>query len=149
MIVPAGAVRCRRPLPGEPAMPLLTLATIMLTAAAMPPLRAAAGPIDSNWAVVDRTREGDCGLTVTGNGKIYLITVTGMDANAPARYLVRNGDMKPVNWRVTSDSTGSFARYYMPFRWHRDGGTVTVSVSSDSCAISSSFAWRKAGTEAN
>jgi hypothetical protein len=128
-------------------MSLFALAPLALSAAAMPPLRPSAEPVDSQWEVVGSTRDGDCALTVTGNGRIFLLSVSGMDAGSPARYQVSNGDMKPLNWRVTSDSSGSFARYYLPFRWHRPGGTVTVSVTSESCTMSSSFQWRVTGTE--
>jgi hypothetical protein len=129
-------------------MPLFALAPLAFSAAIMPSLHPSVEPIDSHWAVIDRVSQDGCDLTVTGDGKVYLVTVTGMKPNMPARYLVANGDMKPINWRVNSDSSGSFARYYMPFRWHRPGGTVTVSVTSESCAISSSFEWSRAGVEA-
>lgn len=126
-------------------MSLFALAPLVLSAAALPSLRPGAEPIDSHWALVSRTSDGDCDLTVTGNGQIYLFTVNGMEAGSPAHYRVSNGDMQPIDWRFTSDSSGSFSRYYMPFRWHRRGGTVTVSVTGESCAMSSSFQWRPWG----
>lgn len=129
-------------------MSLLALAPLALSAAALPSLRASAEPIDAHWALVSRTRDGDCDLTVTGNGQVYLFTVNGMEAGSSARYRVSNGDMKPIDWRVSSDSSGSFSRYYMPFRWHRRGGTVTVSVTSEGCAMTSTFQWQRAGSEA-
>ncbi|MGE3692831.1 MAG: hypothetical protein AB7F98_15760 [Novosphingobium sp.] len=126
-------------------MSLLAIAPLTLAGAAFPSLRQAAEPAESRWAVIDRVEADNCDMTVTGDGRVFLFTVTGLNPNIPARYRISNGDMKPIDWRVSSDSSGSFARYYMPFRWHRPGGTVTVSLSSASCTISSSFDWRRSG----
>ncbi len=61
----------------------------------------------------------------------------------PARYRVGNGDMTPIEWSVRAGSDGRFARYYLPFRANRDGGTVDVSVDAPDCAVSAAFEWRR------
>lgn len=88
-------------------------------------------------------RDGQCELEVTGNGKIFLVAVTGLGASGRGRYLVRNGDMKPIDWRITATPQGRWARYYMPFRWHRQGGEVQVSVETAECRLSAAFPWQR------
>ena len=55
--------------------------------------------------------------------------------------------MKPLDWSVRATSVGEFARYYLPFRWHRDGGEVLVSIVSERCNLSASFIWQRAEVE--
>lgn len=102
-------------------------------------------PIDSGWPELARARNGDCALSVTGNGRFYRISVSGLGAGAPGRFFLANGDMKPLDWTIRAAGDGGFARYYLPFRWHRSGGDVTVSVESARCDLSTTFAWRRSG----
>lgn len=122
------------------AMNRIAIAAAALLAA----LPAAARPVDAGWPEVARVEDGACTITVTGNGQAYLIAVEGLDPGEVARYRLTNGDMIPIDWSVRADAGGRFARYYMPFRWHRDGGTVNVSLESDSCSVSTGFDWRRA-----
>lgn len=101
-------------------------------------------PIDSGWTEVARSRDGDCRLSVTGNGQFYRIAATGLGANAPGRMVLANGDMNPLDWTVRAADDGGFARYYLPFRWHRTGGDVRVSVESARCNLTASIAWQRA-----
>ncbi|MDE2437583.1 MAG: hypothetical protein KGM49_15120 [Sphingomonadales bacterium] len=87
--------------------------------------------------------DGACRLEVHGNGKIFLIAATGMDAGESGRYLVANGNMMPIDWNVTASADGRFARYYMPFRFGRQGDTVTVSFATGRCHVSTTFGWRR------
>ncbi len=96
-----------------------------------------------NWPVVAFARDADCALEITGNGQLFLISATGLGAGGPARYRVGNGDMTPIEWSVRAGSDGRFARYYLPFRANRDGGTVDVSVDAPDCAVSAAFEWRR------
>lgn len=117
-------------------LPLLAL-TLAATAAI------AAGPIDTDWPEVARAEDGDCALSVTGNGQFYRIAASGLGAGAPGRLFLSNGDMKPLDWTIRATGDGGFARYYLPFRWNRDGGDVLVSFKSAGCTISTGFAWQR------
>ena len=120
---------------------VLPLIALFFAASAAP----AAGPIDSAWPEVARAQDGNCALSVTGNGRFYRIVASGLGAGAPGRLFLANGDMKPLDWTIRAAGDGGFARYYLPFRWRRDGGDVQVSVESARCNLSMSFAWQRAG----
>ena len=107
----------------------------------------AAGPataaIDSAWPVLAKVSDEDCQLTITGNGRFVLIAAAGLGEGQQARYRLDNGAMKPIDWTITADRTGRFARYYVPFQWGRRGGEVQVSVMAGSCQLSASFPWER------
>ena len=109
-----------------------------------PTAAGAAAPIDAQWPEVARTQDGDCALSVTGNGRFYRIEASGLGAEAPGRLFLSNGDMRPLDWSIRAAGDGGFARYYLPFRWHRDGGEVLVSVQSARCDLAATFAWQRA-----
>ena len=117
-------------------VPMLALCLVASAAAA-------ADPIDSGWPEVARARDGDCELSVTGNGRFYRIAASGLGADAAGRFFLSNGDMKPLDWSIRAAGDGGFTRYYLPFRWHRDGGEVLVAVESAQCAVSTTFAWKR------
>ena len=119
---------------------ILPLLALSLAASAAP----AAAPIDSAWPEVARAQDGNCALSVTGNGRFYRIVASGLGADAPGRLFLANGDMKPLDWTIRAAGDGGFARYYLPFRQHRDGGEVLVSVESERCSVATTFAWRRA-----
>lgn len=119
---------------------LLPLVALSLAASAA----TAAGPIDSAWPEVARAEDGDCTLSVTGNGQFYRIAASGLGAGASGRLFLSNGDMTPLDRTIRATGNGGFARYYIPFRWNRDGGDVLVSVESARCTISTGFAWQRA-----
>lgn len=119
--------------------PLLFAALIALTASA------AAAAVDSGWSQVAFERDGDCTLSVTGNGRFFRIEAGGLAPGASGRFLLANGTMKPLDWRVRADGAGAFARYYLPFRWHHDGGTVSVRLVGGGCSLGTAFDWRRAG----
>ena len=118
-------------------VPLLALCFAAGTATAVE-------PTDSSWPEVARARDGGCALSITGNGRFYRIAASGLGAGAPGRFFLANGDMKPLDWTIRAADDGGFARYYLPFRWHRSGGDVTVSVESARCTLSARFAWQRA-----
>ena len=122
--------------------PLALLPILALTLAAS--AVAAAGPVDSAWPEVARAEDGDCTLSVTGNGRFYRIAASGLGADASGRFFLSNGDMKPLDWTIRATGDGGFARYYQPFRWNRTGGDVLVSFQSARCDLSARFAWRRA-----
>ena len=118
-------------------VPALALALVATTATA-------SAPIDAGWPEVASVRDGDCALTVTGNGQFYRIEASGLGAEAPGRLFLANGDMTPLDWSIRAAGDGGFARYYLPFRWHRNGGEVLVSVRSARCDLVTTFAWERA-----
>ena len=119
---------------------LLPLLALSLAASAA----TAADPLDTGWPDVARAEDGDCALSVTGNGQFYRIAASGLEAGAPGRLFLSNGDMKPLDWTIRATGNGGFASYYLPFRWNREGGDVLVSVESARCTISTGFAWQRA-----
>ena len=119
---------------------LLPLLALNLAASAA----TAADPVDSAWPEVARAQDGNCELSVTGNGRFYRIAASGLGADAPGRLFLSNGDMKPLDWTIRATGNGGFARYYLPFRQHRAGGDVLVSVQSERCDLSTAFAWQRA-----
>jgi len=122
------------------ATPLLALATLLSTTAT-----AAAGQsTDAGWAEVARVEEGQCVLRVTGNGQFYRIAASGLGSGAAGRMVLANGDMKPLDWSIRAAADGGFARYYLPFRWHRTGDDVVVSIASARCSLATRFAWERA-----
>ena len=126
-------------------MPPVALVPLIIAAAASLPAAAQVAPIDTRWPELARSEEGDCRLVVTGNGRFYRIAATGLGPGAPGRYRLTNGDMTPIDWQVRADGTGTFARFYLPFRWHRRGGSVAVSIASERCTLSASFPWERQG----
>jgi len=120
----------------------ILLASLGFAAVATP--AQAVAPVDSGWSEVARDRDGDCRLSVTGEGRFYRIAAQGLGPGERARLFVSNGDMKPLDWSVRADARGEFARYYLPFRWHRGGDTVAVSLDGGGCALFAAFDWRRA-----
>jgi len=100
--------------------------------------------VDAGWSEVARDRDENCAIVVTGNGQFYRIAASGLAPGAPGRYVLVNGDMRPLDWVVRADAAGSFARYYLPFRWHHTGGTVSVALDTPGCRLAASFPWRRA-----
>ena len=116
----------------------------MLIAVMVASTAQAVEPIDSNWSEVATARDGDCRMTVTGEGRFFRIAATGLGPGERARMFLSNGDMKPIDGSIRADGRGEFARYYLPFRWHRDGDTVAVSLESERCALFAAFDWSRA-----
>lgn len=117
----------------------IAIAAVLLAA----PAGAAVTPLDWTWPVVAKDNDGDCRLEVTGNGKFFLISATGLGARGTAGYHITNGDMIPIDWRVTAGEDGRFARYYIPFRFGHQGDRVNVTVTSESCSVSAAFDWKR------
>lgn len=114
------------------------------------PATAQVAPVDASWPLVARARDGECRLTVTGEGRFFRIAAAGLGSGTPARYIVTNGDMLPIDWDVRADGAGRFARYYLPFRHDRNGESISgdvvrVAVSTPECDLVTAFVWRRAG----
>lgn len=100
--------------------------------------------LDRGWNRVAHSASGPCEAEVGSNGKFYIIAIYGMAPYEKGHYFLTNGDMTPIDWRVTASAEGEFSRYYIPFRWNRQGGTVTVDFTSESCNIAMAFDWTRA-----
>src|SRR5687768_17609243 len=76
------------------------------------------------WAQVDYAEQGDCRAEVRTNGQFYRIAGAGLRPGEAVDFYLRNADVRPVEYRVVADSDGAWRQFYVPFLWHRDGGTV-------------------------
>lgn len=99
--------------------------------------------LDQRWSEIAADRDGDCRLEVTGTGRIFRLAAYGLGDGASGRYTVTNGEMAPLDWSIRADTSGSFARYYMPFRFGSRGDVVTVAVRSERCDLAVSFPWAR------
>ena len=124
---------------------MVRIAALALVALSFAGPGMAAGPVDAGWSEVAAARDGDCRMSVTGEGRFFRIAATGFAPGERGRLYLANGDMKPIDWIVRADRGGEFARYYLPFRWHRDGDTVAVALEAGSCSLSTAFDWERAG----
>lgn len=95
------------------------------------------------WPQVAYDEDQDCEGEVRGNGQIFYIYAVGLGSGTRANYYLTNGDMKPIDWQVRADSDGEFARYYMPFRWHRRGDGVSITITTQDCQLDLQFDWKR------
>lgn len=95
------------------------------------------------WPVVARTESEECRAEVRGNGRFYRIAGTGMAPGERLRFHLTNEDIRPLDYTVIADQSGSWSRYYLPFLWNRVGGTVSVDIESASCRLGLSFEWTR------
>lgn len=105
-----------------------------------------------SWPLLDEDRDGDCRLEIIGNGKLMLIRASGLGSAEEGRFEVSNPQMKPVDWRVISDTRGVFVRAFVPNLWnradgtirdHQSSGTVTATVSTRQCRVTASAPWHQ------
>ena len=95
------------------------------------------------WAQVDYTEAGQCRAEVRSNGQFYRIAGAGLEPGEVVSFRLANGDVKPVEYRIVADADGAWRKFYLPFLWHRDGGTVVVDLDSASCNLALSFDWER------
>ena len=93
----------------------LPLATLMLAGSAH-----AYDPIvqTRGWKQVAYDKDQGCEGEVRGNGQIYYIYAVGLGASTQGRYHLTNVDMEPIDWNITADDNGEWARYYIPFHYN-------------------------------
>ena len=139
---------------GSPAMRrnrLVPIAAALAAAIALPATPAPARAIWDSWPVLDAGSDGDCQLEILGNGKFMLIRAQGLGPAVEGRFQVTNPQMKPVDWRVISDTKGVFVRAFLPNLWNRGDGTirdrqnsgvVTASVTMRHCSVTASAPWQ-------
>lgn len=127
--------------------PAFCLAALALSFAGQP----AMSSVWDSWPVLDAASDGDCQLEILGNGKFMLIRAQGLGAAEEGRFQVTNPQMKPVEWRVISDTNGVFVRAFLPNLWNRGDGTirdrqssgvVTATVTTGHCSVTTSAPWK-------
>lgn len=97
------------------------------------------GPVVASYDDV----EHDCRLEVSGNGRFYRLTATGLEPGEPAQFLLYNEDIVPIDRTVRAGQNGVWAEFYMPALAHRHLGTVDVFVTGSRCNLEASFDWRR------
>jgi hypothetical protein len=98
---------------------------------------------ERGWAQVDYTEAGDCRAEVRSNGQFYRIAGAGLAPGEAVGFRLANADVRPVEYRIVADSDGAWRQFYVPFLWHRDGGTVLVELQSASCSLNLAFEWTR------
>ena len=71
------------------------------------------------------------------------LRASGLIPGEALRFVLTNGDMKPIAYTAYADNNGGLMRYYLPFRFGRAGGTVQVSIAAARCTLSSAAAWNR------
>ena len=126
----------------------LTMPRMGLLAVGLAMLAGPAAALDEivyerGWTQVDYVEYGECRAEVRGNGQFYRIAQAGLAPREVVFFHLENEDIKPVERRIVADSAGAWRQFYVPFLWHRDGGTVTVDLDSASCSVQLSFDWQR------
>ena len=98
---------------------------------------------ERGWSPVDYAEDGDCRAEVRTNGQFYRIAGQGVQPGEVIEFQLRNADVRPVAYRIAANSDGAWRKFYVPFLWGRDGGTVSVDLQSASCALDLSFEWSR------
>lgn len=111
-------------------------------------LSSSAGALDEivtarGWAQVDYAERGACRAEVRGNGQFYRIAGQGVQPGEVVRLRIRNADIKPIEYRIVANGDGAWRNFYVPFLWHREGGTVDVGLASETCSLNLSFDWAR------
>jgi len=99
--------------------------------------------VERGWVQVDYQEQGECRAEVRTNGQFYRIAGAGLQPHEVVGLHLENEDIKPVENRIVANADGMWRKFYIPFLWHRDGGTVAVDLQSASCSLSLSFDWRR------
>ena len=98
---------------------------------------------ERGWTQVDFAESGECRAEVRGNGQFYRIAGTGLRPGEVVSFPLENADVRPVEYRLIANSDGAWRQFYVPFLWHREGGTVRVDLQSATCTLSLSFGWER------
>jgi hypothetical protein len=94
------------------------------------------------WQQVAHDKDQGCEAEVRGNGQIFYVYAVGLGSGGAGRYEVTNRDMPPIDWSITADENGEWARYYIPILPNHRGGTVRVNISTVDCSLAMAFDWR-------
>lgn len=134
----------------RPILAVLAVALLMVGPAEARP------PIVAKWPIVASDRQNGCELSIRSNGRIMWIEVEGLIPGSRAKFGVTNVRMKPIDWNVLADSSGTWSTAYLPMLWgehygahfatvrqSESTGTVVVKVDAPGCELSVSSGWRR------
>jgi hypothetical protein len=100
--------------------------------------------VERGWAIVAETGDSeDCRAWALSNGKIMRFSAAGLAPGEEVSFHLENDDMRPLDYRLVADGSGTWSKFYVPFRWDRAGGLVTVSMDSASCSLTLSLPWTR------
>jgi hypothetical protein len=99
--------------------------------------------ITDSWPQLGFARDGNCELTISGNGKTLMIAASGLLPGERARFRLANAAIKPLDWRVLANRNGNWSQYYVPFQWGQAGGNVSVILEGSTCRMSASAPWAR------
>ena len=119
------------------------LATSLVFAALAAATSAPAATIGDSWPLLAANRAGDCALTIASAGHAMQLRARGLIPGEAVRFVLTNGDMKPLAYTAFADTDGELMRYYLPFRFGRDGGTVQVNIAAARCTLNSAAQWSR------
>lgn len=124
----------------------LTMRSLLALLLALSTAAAAYDPIvlTRDWYRVTKFANTACTGEVGTNGRFYVLTVDGLEPGEPAYLTIANGDMRRIERAVKADGEGRWRDYYIPFRFNRDGGNVSVTLASETCTVPFDFAWTRA-----
>lgn len=121
--------------------------TRLAAALTLMPLAASASAdrtsIGDSWPLLAIDRAGDCELTIASAGHAMQLRARGLIPGEALRFVLTNGDMKPIALTAFADNNGGLMRYYLPFRFNRDGGTVRVMIAAARCNLTSAAGWNR------
>lgn len=116
------------------------IATALLLAALSPAARAEVG---DRWPLLAFASDDDCQLAISSSGRALQIRASGLIPGETLRFVIINGDMKPIRQALRASDNGVLVRYYLPFRLNRDGGMVDVTVEGARCRLDASAPWTR------
>ena len=67
----------------------------------------------------------------------------GLQPGEVVYFHLKNSGIEPVEYRIVADADGAWRKFYVPFLWHREGGTVAVDLQSASCSLDLAFEWTR------
>ncbi len=104
---------------------------------------AASASLSDRWPLLAFDRVAGCELQLSGNGRIVEIRASGLIPGEALGFTLTNGDMTPISWQVYADGSGRWQKFYLPFRFNRDGGTVQASITAARCSLSAALPWTR------
>ena len=119
------------------------LAALLAFAALATSTNAPAASIGDSWPLIAAGRAGDCALTIASAGRTMQLRASGLIPGEAVRFVLTNGDMKPIAYTAFADPDGGLLRYYLPFRFGRAGGTVQVSIAAARCTLAGAAQWNR------
>ena len=126
------------------ALPLLKFVPALVLLGLAAPSAALDERVDKRgWQQVDFAQSGQCRAEVRGNGHFYRIAGAGMEPGERVLVLLRNEDLRPLQYHLVANGNGMWREFYVPFVWHLEGGVVSVSVQSSRCSLALSFPWQR------